>query len=448
MKITIFSIGTQGDVRPFVALGLGLQAQGHEVCIASGKSCEALVQRFGLAYAPLTADFLEWMAGDPNALQKSLNPLRFVGTARKALADMSADWAEQGMAAAKDADILLGNGMVAVLAASLAESLGMPMVETHLQPVTPCADIPPMMLTPPSRPLPGMLNLALYHSLRILTWQILSAAYSPLRRELGLNAIPWYGPYFRRDRSTRRVLYGFSPTLVTPSPSWPDTVCTVGNWFLDEGQHWQAPGELARFLEKGPKPIYIGFGSMLNAETGDFTKIIYQAIKDSGQRAVVATGWGGLDATLLADEDICVIEAAPHDYLLPRMSMAIHHGGVGTTAAALRAGIPSVVIPFFGDQPFWAWRLNQLGVAPPGLTRKTLRLEQLLAAIRFNLEEGVVTRARALGERMRSEDGVAAAIIQLQKWGLLQEAMSDDVTDEGLDERASGKLKKGQHRLA
>lgn len=422
MRITVFSIGTQGDVRPFVALALGLQAQGHEVCIASGKSCEALVRRFGISYAPLTADFLEWMANDPKALQKGLNPLKFVRTARQALAEMSVDWAEQGLAAAKGADLLLGNGMVSVLAASLGESLSIPVVETHLQPVTPCGDIPPMMLKPPKRPLPGRLNLALYHSLRVLTWQMLSAAYSPLRRALGLDAIPWYGPYFRRDRVNHRLLYGFSPTLVTPSSSWPDSVRVAGNWFLDEGQNWQAPTKLAHFLATSPadsKPVYIGFGSMLSTETDEFSKIIYQAIKQSGQRAVVATGWGGLEASLLDDDDICVIDAAPHDWLLPQMSMAIHHGGVGTTAAALRAGIPSVVIPFFGDQPFWAWRLNQLGVAPPGLTRKNITVEQLLAAIHFNLDEAVVRRAAALGDQMRSEDGVRVAIDQLTAWGLL-----------------------------
>ena len=124
MNICIFSIGTQGDVRPFVALGLGLQAKGHRVCIATGKSCEALVRDSGLDYAPLTADFLEVMARDPEVLQRGLNPLALLKTARRELKAMSADWPEQAMSAARGASLLMGNGMVAALASALvSESL-------------------------------------------------------------------------------------------------------------------------------------------------------------------------------------------------------------------------------------------------------------------------------------------------------------------------------------
>lgn len=421
MKITLFSIGTQGDVRPFVALGLGLQARGHRVCIASGQSCEALVRRFGLDFSPLEADFLEVMAKDPNALQKGLNPVRFVRTARAALKKMSRRWPEQGLAAADGADLLLGNGMVSILAASLGERLHIPVVETHLQPVTPCPDIPPMMVKPPRRPLPGPLNIALYQSLRFLTWQMLGAAYRGVRRDLGLTKLPWYGPYYGRDPNSHRVLYGFSPTLVPPSPFWPRPVKVAGNWFLDEGANWPAPAPLLAFLEQGEKPLYVGFGSMLGGDTRAFSELIAKALLQANKRAIIATGWGGLEPQYFADERFFITDSAPHDWLFPRVSMAIHHGGAGTTAAGLRAGIPAVVVPFFGDQPFWAWRLKQLGVAGSAVTRKHLTIETLLAQIAFASEPGVQQKAAALGQKIRQENGVDEAISQLTAWGLLSE---------------------------
>ncbi len=420
MQITIFSIGTQGDVRPFVALGRGLQRAGHRVRIASAQTCEGLVTEHGLEFAPLSANFLEIMARDPRVLQRGLNPLSFVTTARRELQSMAMDWAEQGMAAARGSDLLLGNGMVAALAAALGEVLDVPVVETHLQPVTPCPDIPPMMLPPPRNPLPGLVTQSLYHICRVLTWQMLSPAYAQVRGQLGLGPLPWSGPFYRRKRDEHRVLYGFSPLLVPRSKYWPSSVQVAGNWFLDAAQRWQAPAILEQFLAAGPRPIYVGFGSMLSNDAEELTGKVVEALRRSGQRAILATGWGGLAPQVADNENILVIDSAPHDWLFPRVALAVHHGGAGTTAAALRAGIPSVVVPFFGDQPFWAWRLAQLGVAPPALERKTLSAAELSAAITAGLQPAMQLRAAELGERLRAEDGVANAIAQLEDWGLLQ----------------------------
>lgn len=418
MNITIFSIGTQGDVRPFIALGLGLQAQGHRVCIASGSSCQALVHRHGLSFSPLTADFLELMAKDPTALQKGLNPLALVRTARKHLSEMSVNWVREGRAAVNNADLILGNGMVAVLAKSLADSMGVPMVETHLQPVTPCGDIPPMMLKPPAKPRSKFVNLFLYHSLRILTWQMLSRAYAKVREDLFLPPLPMWGPYYQTPRNEKRVLYGYSEALLPRSKSWPDCVAVPGNWFLDEDD-WEMPAELKDFLAKGDTPIYVGFGSMHTDDAESFTQTVLDGIRKSGKRAIFATGWGGLSESLVDDPNIFVLGAAPHNILFQHVSLAIHHGGAGTTAASARAGIPSVVIPFFGDQPFWAWCLREKGVSPVDLSRKSLTSTELGNAIFASLLPAVRERADQLGKQIRAEDGIENAICQLTEWGLL-----------------------------
>jgi sterol 3beta-glucosyltransferase len=435
MNITIFSIGTQGDVRPFIALGLGLQAAGHKVCIASGKTCENLVTQHGLTYSALTADFLEVMAQDPRAIQRGLNPLALMTTARRHLKDMSQHWATEGLAAAKGADLLLGNGMMAVLANSLGEALNIPAVETHLQPVTPCPDIPPMMLTPPEKPRIGTVNEILYHVLRVITWRMLSAAYSPVRKSLKLSALPWYGPYYRQKTEHRRILYGFSPALLPASPSWPAGVQVCGNWFLNGESQWQPSQDLEQFLADGDKPIYIGFGSMLSDDTDNLSAIIYDAIAKTGRRAILATGWGGLTAQTQNNPNIFVIDGAPHDWLFPQVALAVHHGGAGTTAATIRAGIPSVVVPFFGDQPFWAWRLEQNGVAPNMLKRSALTALALAQAIGLASSDVMQAAAVKLSQKVAKEDGVQTAMALLEQWGLLEQIATHG-NDKAIDTEA------------
>lgn len=411
------SIGTQGDVRPFVALGVGLKEQGHDVTIATGKTCEPLVIRHGLGFAPLTADFLEIMAKDPRAMQKGLNPFALVKTVRGHLKAMAKDWAEQGKAAVVGADLVIGNGMVSLLAASLAELEGARCVESQLQPVTPCPDIPPMMLKPGRKRLPGVVNLGLYQLMREVTWLMLGAAYSQLRSDLQLKPYPWYGPYFGAESKSRKRLLAYSPNLLQPSPHWPDNVKVVGSLQLKEAEQWVPPGELTDFLAAGAPPIYVGFGSMKADDQAEFTKKILQGIKRAGQRAILATGWGGLEAE--NDDDLLVIESAPHDWLFPRVSIAIHHGGAGTTAAAARAGIPSIVVPFFGDQPFWAWCLKQAGAAPHALNRKKFRVSELEDAIYAALQPQMRQQASELGKVMADEDGVTRAIEQLKAWNFV-----------------------------
>lgn len=418
MRITLFSIGTQGDVRPFVALGLGLAAQGHQVRIASGAACRELVVRCGLEFAPLTADFLEAMAKDPGVLQRGKHPLTFLRTARQLLAEMSVSWPKQGLAAAEGQDLLIGNGMASMLAGSLAEKLGIGFLETQLQPVTPCPDIPPMVVTPKGERPWGPMNLALAHFYRLIVWQMLRAAIDPLRRALALPTISWRGPYRGRDPDHYPLLYGFSPTLLPPSPHWPAGVHVAGNWFLDDAD-WQPPPALQAFLAAGEKPVYIGFGSMVSGTSAALTDSLLAALRRSGHRAILATGWGGLAESDGLGEQIFQLKEAPHHWLFPRVSAAIHHGGVGTTAATLRAGIPSVVIPFFGDQSFWAWRLQRLGVAPPALSATQLDVDAIVRALETALLPATRQRAAALGEVVAGEQGIASAITQMQRWGLL-----------------------------
>jgi UDP:flavonoid glycosyltransferase YjiC (YdhE family) len=229
---------------------------------------------------------------------------------------------------------------------------------------------------------------------------------------------PWYGPYFR-DLHRAKVLNGFSQHVLPRPADWPESSQVTGYWFFEQRQ-WSPSEALSQFLAAGPKPVYIGFGSMVSSNASVFTQTVLDAVRKSGQRAVLATGWGALDGDEGAeDEQIFFLRHAPHDSLFPLMSAAVHHGGAGTTAAAVRAGIPSVIVPFFGDQPFWANCLSGLGVAPPALERKSLTADALASALAATRNPAMIGKAAALGSAVRAEDGVGEALRWLRAWNLL-----------------------------
>jgi sterol 3beta-glucosyltransferase len=429
VRVTIFSVGTQGDVRPFLALGRGLRQRGHHVRIATGAEFERAVTAAGLGFALLSTDFRTLIMREPDAMTRGLNPLVIARIARQRLRAAAEPWIEEGWAAARNADLLIGCGVVTQLAAALAETTGKPFVQAQLLPLTPAPDLPPVMLTPPQRPLPGPVNMLVYQALRFAAWQVMRPAVNDvIRRRLGLAPYPWFGPYYNLPQPQRRILYGFSRHVVPKPARWSDDDAVTGYWFHNEASTWQPPPALSRFLASGPPPIYVGFGSMRNDDAEAVSQLVLRAVGLSGRRVIMASGWGGLadGVGLIDDERVLVIEHAPHDWLFRRVALAVHHGGAGTSAAAARAGIPSVVVPFFGDQPFWAWRLNRVGVAPPALPRQTLCAESLAAAIAAASGKAMRRRAHELARRVRAEDGVGTAIETLRGWGMLSGSAGDN----------------------
>jgi sterol 3beta-glucosyltransferase len=206
------------------------------------------------------------------------------------------------------------------------------------------------------------------------------------------------------------MLYAYSEAVVPRPADWDENTLVTGYWFLDAPAGWQPPAELERFLAGGSPPVYIGFGSMFMAGGAQTTALVLKALDLAGQRAVLATGWGGLTAASATDQVYC-LEDVPHDWLFPQMAAVVHHGGAGTTGASLRAGRPAVVCPLVGDQPFWGRRVAELGVGPEPLPKSKLTAERLAEAIGLAVTDaGMRQRAAALGEIIRSEDGVGRAV--------------------------------------
>lgn len=231
----------------------------------------------------------------------------------------------------------------------------------------------------------------------------------------GLNRAPFWGPYQSNRTLGLPVLYGFSPSVVPKPSDWDADVHVTGYWFLDSSEGWSPPDELEGFLMSGPPPVYIGFGSMGNRKPQETADLVVRALERCNQRAVLLSGWGGMQSEDLPDS-MFMIDSIPHTWLFPRMAAIVHHGGAGTTAAGLRAGVPSIVVPFFGDQPFWGQRVMELGVGPAPVPRKSLTVERLASAIEKAVsDQEMHLRAAQLGEKIRAEDGVARAVEIIQR---------------------------------
>ena len=240
-----------------------------------------------------------------------------------------------------------------------------------------------------------------------LTWR---------RDVLKLKPIPWNGPYTRIARERLPTLYGYSPTVVPKPPDWGEWIHVCGYWFLDGAETYQPPAGLIDFLASGPLPVYIGFGSMIHGDPEQLAEMIVKALTMSKQRGILLTGWAGSNHNHLFDH-VFQIDSVPHDWLFPRMAAIVHHGGAGTTAAALRSGVPSIAAPFFADQPFWAQRVFELGVGPKPIPQKQLTAEWLADAIRTAVSDTTMrARAAELGQRIQAEDGVARAVEIIQQY--------------------------------
>ena len=425
--IVIFTIGTQGDIRPCVALGQGLQRNGHPVRIVTSLNFSEVVRRAGLEFFPLTADFQSMLESDRSITDQGLNLRAMARIFRDRYASWATNWVREGLVASEGAGLLIGVSNSTLLAKALSEALGIPFAIARLQPLTPSRLLPPMVLAGSRSRLPGMVSLAAHHLLFQLVWGVMRPAINDIvRPQLGLRRYSRLGPYlFQKDLHTAKVINGFSRHVLPRPSDWPSSSLVTGYWFLDE-PNWKPPDALYEFLAAGPKPIYVGFGSMVGSNATAFTEVVLDAVKKSGQRAVLATGWGGLDRESVGhDERGFFVHHAPHDWLFQRVSAAVHHGGAGTTAAAVRAGIPSVIVPFYGDQPFWARCLHRAGVAPSALDRRGLSVDALAGALAAALQPGMKQRATELGCAVRAEDGVGEAMHCLNQWGLLPRRASE-----------------------
>lgn len=414
MTIAILTLGTRGDMQPFVALGLGLQRAGYGILFISAKNEEAFVSSFGLPYFALSADIQKAMeAREVQQMAKGDNPIAFVRShlsgsrQQQQMMDVVQNEACQ---ACQGADAILYHPGMAN-AFYMARQLDIPAIMASPFPVTPTRLYPAILFY--TGPRLGMwYNQLTQWLFERIFWQLSKGATTRFWQKQGKPNVVAAIPVSRLQVvSGQPTLYGYSELLFARDLAWPANVHITGYWPLDGEPDWQPPATLTTFLANGPPPVYIGFGSIKDttafAETID---MVLEAVNRANVRAIVALGWNHLPTGTLLPANVYLLDNAPHSWLFPQMAAVVHHGGAGTTAAGLRAGKPTLIIPHTADQPAWGRRVYELGIGPKPIPRKKLSAENLASALQAVLSPNIAVQAAQLSEQLRPEQGVQEAV--------------------------------------
>ena len=419
MRIAITVAGSRGDVQPCVALGLGLKAAGHEVTVASWEPFRRLVEGRGLVFRPVAGPDPDHLVGA--LVEAGRNPLKYARTFRALLRPHVAQGFRDCLAACRDADAVVYTplGFAGYMA---AEHLRLPTVGSVVTPLfVRSRRFPSAMLGRPpggsvlvEAPVAGEMYNHLSHlAVEQVYWRTVHPLVSELRGEAGLPPMPpLRGPIGRLHKDREPFLLGWSEHVLSADRD--SRLHTTGYWFLDHEADWRPPEELRRFLEAGEPPVSLGLGSMSGIEstrTGRIAALTAQALKRTGRRGILLSNHGGVRDETLPESILRTAVGVPYDWLFSRVAVAVHHGGAGTTAEALRAGVPSVIVPAVPDQSFWAWRVAALGAGPAPIPPKRLTAERLSAAItQAATDPEMRRRCRLLAEKISAEDGIARAV--------------------------------------
>jgi len=416
MKITVFAAGSRGDIQPCVVLSKGLQQAGYQVRLAAPENFASFVQEHGVDFYPLRGDVQQLMASDTGKEfmeTGGINPIKSIQAIRTMIGPVVMDMAEDAFAACRDGDAIICLGVFSAFGQAIAEALNIPIINVEPTPLLWTRAFPAPSW-PIQRDLGGWHNYLSGMATLQVIWQWYRPFIHTFRQHLGLPS--YSAAKFYRTLKSTPMLSAYSLSIIPHPADWPENVHITGYFFPDTQPEWQPSPELEAFLEAGDPPIYIGFGSMAGRNPEQFARLVLDALTKSGQRGLLLTGWGGLRLEMVPD-NVFVVDSAPHSWLFPRMAAVVHHGGAGTTAEGLRAGVPSVIVPFILDQPFWAARIKALGLGPDPIPQKKLTADRLADAIKMAVSDsGMKQRAHSIGSDIRNENGIDNAVKIVQRY--------------------------------
>ncbi|KAN0094046.1 glycosyltransferase family 1 protein [Hyaloscypha variabilis] len=444
LNVVIHVVGSRGDVQPFVALGKILKSTyGHRVRLATHPTFKGFVEENGLEFFSIGGDpseLMAFMVKNPG-LMPGFDSLKSgdVGKRRKGMEEIvlgcwrSCIEAGDGLGPAPPrressdsfglegginmesspgdrpfiADAIIANPP-SFAHIHIAEKLGIPLHMMFTMPWSPTQSFPhPLANIQSSNTDVNIANFVSYALVEMMTWQGLGDVINRFReRALGLDPISLIWAPGMLSRLRVPYTYCWSPALIPKPKDWGQHISISGFYFLSLASSFTPEAALAAYLAAGPPPVYIGFGSIVVDDPDGMTKLIFEAVKKAGVRALVSKGWGGLGADDLGiPEGVFMLGNVPHDWLFQHVACVVHHGGAGTTAAGIATGRPTVVVPFFGDQPFWGAMVARAGAGPPPIPYKQLTAENLAAALTEALRPETLTRAQELGALMKEEKG-------------------------------------------
>jgi UDP:flavonoid glycosyltransferase YjiC (YdhE family) len=393
MKIIIPTIGTRGDVQPYIALALGLQNAGHSVTLATHPCMRGLVESYQVEFAPIGPDIdiayetavirgksPNWMVGFMRVMKFSFSMLE------KSHADL--------LKLCQGVDLVIVSHTAA--GSMEADQLGLPTISVTLTPEA----------IPAKNPNASLISKGVMKVAGAGMGLVMSRPLNQIRKRIGL---PPMGP--TGITSPTLNLIPISAHVTPPNPLWEPRHQMTGYWFAPSPETWSPPSDLEKFLQGGEPPAVISLGAMaLSGEDAlEAAQITLSAVEKAGVRAVIQ-GWDEPMKTLTLPDSVFHAGSVPHEWLLPRASALVHHGGFGTTSAGFRAGIPSLVIPHIIDQFLWGKKVADLGVGPQPIARTKLTVEAMTDALLQMKTTEMKSRAADLGNQIRQEDGVARAV--------------------------------------
>jgi len=402
LRITCLTIGSRGDVQPYIALCKGLLAEGHRPKIATHREFEPWVRQHGIDFAPVEGDPAELMR---ICVENGMFTYSFLREASVKFRGWIDELLSSAWHACQDTDLLIESPS-AMAGIHIAEALRVPYFRAFTMPWTRTRAYPHAFAVPEHK-MGGAYNYITYVMFDNVFWKAIAGQVNRWRKDqLHLRSTN----LDKMQPNKVPFLYNFSPSVVVPPLDYSDWIRVTGYWFLDEASSWTPPPELTAFISQarsdGKKIVYIGFGSIVVSDPAALTRTVVESVLKADVRCILSKGWsdrlGNADASVAEvplPPEIHQIKSAPHDWLFRQIDAAAHHGGAGTTGASLRAGIPTIVKPFFGDQFFFGSRIEDLGV---GISMKKLNVTVFSRALwEATHSERMVVKAKVLGEQIR-----------------------------------------------
>ncbi|KAG0288961.1 Sterol 3-beta-glucosyltransferase [Linnemannia gamsii] len=453
MHITCLTIGSRGDVQPYIALCKRLMQDGHSCRIATHGEYKDWIEGHGIEFG--------LVGGDPGELielcvENGMFTVSFIREGLKRFRGWLDELMETAWLACQGTDVLIESPS-AMAGIHIAERLDIPYYRAFPFPWTRTRAFPHPFAVPEHNLGRGY-NYMTHVMIEQVFWKGISGQVNKWRKDmLGLPPTS----IEKMDAHKVPTLYSWSPNVVPAPMDWHSWVHVTGYWFLDNPDlKWTPPDDLVTFLKADPdrKPVYIGFGSMVVPDPDGMTRTIIEAVVKSGVRAIISKGWSDRVTSqddpasaskkasaeeIVIPSSVYMLKSVPHDWLFPQLSGCVHHGGAGTVAAGLRAGIPTVVKPFFGDQYFWGQRLEESGI---GVWCHELTAKKLTSAlVTITTDEKMIKKAHAIGEKIRAEDGVGTAIKYFyHDLAMAKERLSKHRKDKSEDTPVKFKVQEGE----
>lgn len=414
MKVTFLTLGSRGDVQPYVALAKKLIENGNEALVCTGASFKRFIEENSVGFHEATADLMVIL--DSEEGKKVFNGGRFnifnmLKFSKEVITPAFRKSMDDFLEASKGSDIIIYH----------PKALGAVDIAQHMN--IPCICLPPVPIMYPITEFPNFaisadksfgpfLNKLTYKATSLGEASYMKSINDFRKSSLNLPKRKAGEIAFKVNETNIPIIYPISPFLFNEIESWKDRVFLSGFFFLDIGET-KLDNELENFIESGNPPIVVSFSSMPLKAPALFKEKLLKALKETDNRAVILTGTSGM--TFENDDNIYAVEKAPHRLIFKKAKGIIHHGGVGTMSEALLSGVPQLIMPFTTDQPFWAHRLYSKGYAIKPLREKNLEVSAFIKALKEMENEKYIRNAINIKRIIESEDGLANAAKYVEK---------------------------------